>query len=274
MDVCKTAPNGVITTAYLEAYLSKNNLRSKSGRISMSSTSADFDGDDDMENDDEFESRLLRQDSGSSSQSLQFGADSGSHSRHQFKLPINEPLIFELSKNVVLGNQFDMILQCVEDFRAAEPRAWFGRLWANLTSVRPLTTSTMYSSPMSGLAQTFDGGLEHLLRIIFTKFANKEFSEGLFLLRAEFGADWFTPILQHPYCILRHTNPPVAARNSQPPAKRQKRASTAIERGPLAPPFESYVMFYLGPNIKDFLPRFSVYWPSSRDKQLVGCDEC
>ncbi|KAJ3208027.1 hypothetical protein HDU67_007079, partial [Dinochytrium kinnereticum] len=106
VDVCKQAPNGVITTAFLEAYLSKHNLRSKSGRISMSSSGADgYDGSDmingdDMENDEDYDSKLMRQDSGSSSQSLQFMTDSGNYARHFFKLPINEPLIFELSKSV------------------------------------------------------------------------------------------------------------------------------------------------------------------------------
>ncbi|KAJ3115128.1 hypothetical protein HDU96_001140 [Phlyctochytrium bullatum] len=260
VDVCRQAPNGVITTAFLESYLSKNNLRSKVGRISMSSSAVDgygVDGEglangDDEENEDEPDSQLIRQDSGSSAHSLQL-SDDGNSRPGSVKLPINEPLIFELSKSVIMGGQFDMILQCVEDFRAAEPRIWFGRLWANLTSVRPLTTATMYSAPSSS-DSTFEGGLEHLLRIIFTKFANKEFSEGLFLLRAEFGADWFTPILQHPYCILRHTNPPglIPTPTLPPPTKRQKRTSNASTVGGTLPPFESYVMFYLGPNIKEF----------------------
>ncbi|KAJ3189690.1 hypothetical protein HK101_008762 [Irineochytrium annulatum] len=259
-DVCNQAPNGVITTAFLEAYLDKHNLRSKTGRISMHSsadTSVDIPGlnGDELDGD---ENGMIESGSvsghGHSSQYM----DSANNMLGQMaQLPINEALIFELSKSVVVANQFDMILQCVEDFRAAEPRVWYGRLWANLTSVRPLTTSTTYSSPASSIpaSQLFEGGLEHLLRIIFTKFANKEFSEGLFLLRAEFGADWFTPILQHPYCILRHTNPPgpVMAPQAPPPSKRNKRSSSAANLNVGVPPaFESYVMFYLGPNIKDF----------------------
>ncbi|KAJ3356377.1 hypothetical protein HDU83_001168 [Entophlyctis luteolus] len=154
-------------------------------------------------------------------------------------LPFNEHLIFELSKQVVLGNQFDFVMQSVEDFQNAENKMWAGRVWANLASVRPISTREMYSVPPAPIVSApglssideeggaadmslsstptltatvagsaFEGGLEHLLRIIFTKFAGREFAEGIFVLRAEFGADWFSPILQHPYCILRHTLAP------------------------------------------------------------------
>ncbi|KAJ3332700.1 hypothetical protein HDU76_013379 [Blyttiomyces sp. JEL0837] len=334
MDVCRQAPNGVITTAFLETYVDRHNLRAKSGRVAIQApdtygsaasaadhaavraiTDGNVGGEDELPIEEEAliggtgadegadgrvtdsmmgasTSTLAKTDSNASMNSnglmaaaagttMNGGAEGGNMngvngnviesdskvgavpqpSALRSPLPINEPLIFELSKNVVLNNEFDMVLQTVDDFRAAEPRPWFGRLWANLTGVRPLTTATMYTAPPSNpLVPMFEGGLEHLLRIIFTKFAGKEFSEGLFLLRAEFGADWFTPILQHPYCVLRHTNPPLpiqvpyAARpSSLNPAKKPRRiGNVGMMQTSVQPPFESYVMFYLGPNIKDF----------------------
>ena len=81
------------------------------------------------------------------------------------------------------------------------------------------------------------GGIERLLQIIFTRYANKEYHEGFFIVNAEFGADWFTPILQQPYVILRHL-----------PNTHHDYYSLSNHHI-----FRSYVMFYLGPNIKEFI---------------------
>jgi hypothetical protein len=85
------------------------------------------------------------------------------------------------------------------------------------------------------------GGTERLLQTVFTRFANCEYEEGIIVLRAEFGADWFTPILrnfyfilEHPYVILRHNG------NDQ------------SENGG----FNSYVVFYMGKNVKSFCESF------------------
>ncbi|KAI8929004.1 hypothetical protein BC831DRAFT_445975 [Entophlyctis helioformis] len=116
-------------------------------------------------------------------------------------LPFNESLVFELGKGVVLGQRFDIAAHSAEDMTLIEQQVWYGRVWCNLSSSRPFSTS-IYNP--HALPVEF-GGLERLLQIVFTKFAKKEFVEGLFVIRAEFGADWFTPIMQHPFCILRHT---------------------------------------------------------------------
>ncbi|KAJ3082624.1 hypothetical protein BCR33DRAFT_785111 [Rhizoclosmatium globosum] len=286
LDVCRQAPSGVITTAFLESYLDKNNLKSKTGRVTAQSseTVEDEPINEEDHNGAGGSSSGSHRDSGGNGTFLSASQQSNSSSSSanvtasfNNTLPFNEHLIYELSKQVVLGNQFDQVLQSVEDYQAAENRMWAGRIWANLASVRPLTTKEIYSVPPAvGDAAVFEGGLEHLLRIIFTKFAAKEFAEGLFLLRAEFGADWFSPILQHPYCILRHTNPPAPIEipinpnpvpnndtaSSAAAGKRTKRGSTVpsiadeAKSTPMTacvqPPFESFVMFYLGPNVKDF----------------------
>ncbi|KAJ3416033.1 hypothetical protein HDV05_003392 [Chytridiales sp. JEL 0842] len=301
VDVCRQAPNGVITTAFLELYLDRHQLRgggntkgsggkgnssllsvgggsSSSAVSSPKSTTNDkpaskrsashIDAFDAAEFEQEAAAMHDKELSNASSLVASMSGVDGSMvdangspsvslssttATSTSQLPINESLIFELSKGVVLGHQFEMVLHCVEDFKSAEHRLWFGRVWANLTTVRPLTTASLYASPSTspGDGPVFEGGLEHLLRIIFTKFAGKEFAEGLFLLRAEFGADWFTPILQHPYCVLRHTNPPAPTYPKSGGGKRRKGQSYAnVVATP--PPFESYVMFYLGPNIKEF----------------------
>ncbi|KAJ3244307.1 hypothetical protein HDU78_011142 [Chytriomyces hyalinus] len=304
MDVCKQAPGGIITTAFLETYLEKNNLKGgKAGRISMQVSEPAPDAEEESTPDPNAvihasDSASLVASGSNSSNPLQNNPTNNT-------LPFNEHLIFELSKQVVLGSQFDMVLQSVEDFQGAEHKMWGGSVWANLASVRPLTTRDIYSAPPPlADAAVFEGGLEHLLRIVFTKFAGKEFAEGIFLLRAEFGADWFSPIMQHPFCILRHTNVPApieipisthpeaslqeAGSNASEvstttntttanAAKRQKRGSAAdgtaassassssLHRGGsgtlsatacVQPPFESFILFYLGPNVKEFCTVF------------------
>ncbi|KAI9334499.1 hypothetical protein DFJ73DRAFT_37248 [Zopfochytrium polystomum] len=318
MDVCRQAANGVITTAFLEGYLDRHNLRAKTGRLqsshpdpmpSLQHTRSDItlpsqpDGEEVCNEEDEglmepvedaatpVESSLGGAVSSGNGQSA--CALSASNSDQViWSLPINENAIFEVSKKVVLGGDFDLVLHTVQSFQSHEHVKWGGRIWMNLTPVRAMTTSLVYSTPSSRLGQSnYSNGLEHLLRVIFTKFASGEFTEGLFLLRAEFGADWFTPILQHPHCVLRHTQPPVASgetssqsgagpislarRNSsvstgggglagaasnasRSTTKRLKRSggSPAAPSPPAGnsspPPFESYVMFYLGPRIKEF----------------------
>jgi hypothetical protein len=101
------------------------------------------------------------------------------------------------------------------------------------------------------------------------------------MIRAEFGADWFTPILQHPYCVLRHTQAPTALlvpkpkqaptpSTSSPARKRAKRGlasslnssvaggtgESEVEYEGVLPPFESFVMFYLGENVREFCHAF------------------
>ncbi|KAI9000035.1 hypothetical protein BC832DRAFT_156969 [Gaertneriomyces semiglobifer] len=356
VDVCNQAPNGVITTAFLEQYLDKHNLRgnNKSRMSSIErensvapSISGDYGGSSSQEvgrlqrqasmysNYSDASSPAIppmrlrksnstlstesftlskpgkhyRQDSGERDNVLlRHGPDTshfssqpppppapistavpvnipppnpdqsieeGDEDNKRPRLPLNDGFIFELSKNVVLGQQFDMVMQTVRDFRAAEQQPWFGRLWCNLSGLRAFSTSHIYGNPAEHVP-AFDIGVEKLLQLIFTKFAKHEFVEGLFLLKGEFGADWFTPILQHPYCILRHNNPPMQIKqepeweesdtaetdddvDSRKAAKRRKLEKSRVPGGDGAAPsqpYESYVMFYLGPNIKDFYTVF------------------
>jgi hypothetical protein len=141
------------------------------------------------------------------------------------KLPFNEHLVYEIGKSLSFETSFDFTAQKVDDFLAIEHQQWYGRIFCNLCEFLPFSTSKIGTS-------LFYGGIERILQIIFTKFANKEFTEGIFIVKGEFGADWFTPILQNPYVILRHF-------------------SNTIDES-----FHSYVAFYLGSQQKEFCNAF------------------
>jgi hypothetical protein len=128
--------------------------------------------------------------------------------------------VFECARRVVDMNGFDIVCHHVDEFLNIEHYGWNGgRIFANLSSAVPFSTRTQTTVDQSR-------STERLLQTIFTRFTNKDYSEGIFCICAEFGADWFTPILQQPFCILR-----------------QRRVET---------PFESFVCFYLGPNVQEF----------------------
>ncbi|KAH6586012.1 hypothetical protein BASA50_000955 [Batrachochytrium salamandrivorans] len=243
-------------------------------------------------------------------------------------LPFQQSTIFELGKEIVLGQHFDIIANSSEEFALIRQQGWFGRVWCDLSSSRPFSTSSLGTlGPQAEYT-----GLERQLQIIFTKFDCNEFVEGLFLIRGEFGADWFTPILQTPYCILRHvtlpclrrpepqvyvkecpslslgsggagpspesespndavlsssdveglntthttttdtntigtttattTTPSVAAADADTlvealPAPTATAAATSASKLAHPSSFDSYVVFYLGPNVKDFCIKFS-----------------
>ncbi|KAJ3304098.1 hypothetical protein HDV03_003084 [Kappamyces sp. JEL0829] len=145
--------------------------------------------------------------------------------------PFDIAHVFEVAQRVVSGQEFDKVCHTVGEFEAMDESSWFGRLFCDLSSSRPIhRTLSMDESGHSS-------GIERLLQSVFTRFANKDYTEGIFVIRGEFGADWFTPILQHPMCILRQqtsrTLPIVAS-----------------------PSFDSYVAFYMGPNVAEFCHQF------------------
>ena len=147
------------------------------------------------------------------------------------QLPYDPSHVYEVAQRVVVGNEFDKICHSVNEFEALEQETWFGRLYCDLSGGRPFSH---YASSSTGIPQQ---GIERLLQIVFTRYANKEYREGIFVIRGEFGADWFTPILQHPMCILRQ--------NARLGHDQSGQAS-----------FDSYVAFYMGPNIANFCQQF------------------
>ncbi|OAJ39741.1 hypothetical protein BDV3_005512 [Batrachochytrium dendrobatidis] len=216
-------------------------------------------------------------------------------------LPFHQSTIYQLGKEIILGQHFDIIANSSEEFTLIRQQGWFGRVWCDLSSSQPFSTTGL------GLhtPQNEYSGLERQLQIIFTKFDCKEFVEGLFLIRGQFGADWFTPILQTPFCILRHVTIPcsrqgrsqqstqpqspkapkdkdtiVSSASKSPKGKDAVNHSTNVHAVPTKKTskydglsanlpdnsasdpvhvnsFDSYVVFYLGPNVKDFCIKFS-----------------
>lgn len=112
-------------------------------------------------------------------------------------LPYNDALVFELARGLGLATHFDFVAHSIQDFIHIESEPWFGRIFCNLTECLPFSTANPEQVSEYG-------GIERFLQTIFTRFAKKDYAEGIFVIRAEFGADWFTPILQHPFAILRH----------------------------------------------------------------------
>jgi hypothetical protein len=141
----------------------------------------------------------------------------------QIILPFDEEKVYEQAQLVVNGQEFDTVCRGTREFDSLNQEDWAGRIFCDLSSCLPFS-----KQPLSA------DGIERFLQIIFTKYANKEYEEGLFLIRAEFGADWFKPIMEQPYVILRHQ-------------------SGLYEQNSV---FHSYVLFYMGPNVNAFVHAF------------------
>lgn len=194
-------------------------------------------------------------------------------------------LLHQLSLSVLNGADFNVTLKSSDSPRTFQERRWFGRVWADLTGYLPF--ASMAPSPAAlGLAPTvsFEHSIERALQIVFTRFALREYQEGIFLIKAEMGQDWFTPILQQPHCILRHLDFSLASSsspsrngasittviksedtaNTRQQHRRQhtptstlsprKRCNTISTSNPAH--FETYVVFYLGHNVKEFCSSF------------------
>ncbi|KAI8915765.1 hypothetical protein EDD86DRAFT_196771 [Gorgonomyces haynaldii] len=189
-------------------------------------------------------------------------------------------VLFELSKTVIPNQRFDIVLHSPKDFVKPDTRAWHGSVWGDLTTLIPFSTqkhkAKLEMSPIkkgnAGPIPIFEGSVEHMLQLIFTRFETREYQEGLFLLKAEFGADWFTPVLQHPHCVIRQ--PPRQNKSSPQDIDLLNRDLMDNPESLLTPepsPYianskkdvdqqpkqvETFVVFYLGPNVKDFCAAF------------------
>jgi hypothetical protein len=126
-------------------------------------------------------------------------------------------LVFELAKTVT--TRFDIILTKTAEFESFQNRTLNGSLWADLTSFNSKSNQ-----------------IQKILRILLSKHKNNEYSQGMFLLKAEYGRDWFSPILQLPHVVLR-----------QP---------TSTKTQDLPQIHETYVLFYLGDRVKEFCSAF------------------
>ena len=189
---------------------------------------------------------------------------------------IDLAVIFELSKTIIPNQRFDVVLHTTKDFMKPETRLWHGRVWADLTCLIPFSTRSIKVRPgidpvkkgNAGPIPIFEGSVEHLLHLIFSRYQNRDFQEGLFLLKAEFGADWFTPVLQHPHCVIRqpsstlhYSNPtydptPDDVLTPEPSPHLMNNRKRSLDSSDPIGKMETYVLFYLGPNTKDFCAAF------------------
>ena len=191
----------------------------------------------------------------------------------------NPEFLYKKSTQVLGGQDFDVVLETSDFLKSATK--WTGNVWADLTSLKPfesLLKESLLQQTSSSSTDLFEMSVERALQLIFTKFANREYSEGIFVVKAEVGRDWFTPILQQPHCILRNqlllgsstdylssissiTEDFQATACHSPP--RKKRASTlpsmsspALHFSPESPLKFTIAIFYLGENVRQFCATF------------------
>ena len=254
IKVCERAPNGNITTALLENLLQEMNFKpvkqQQSGQRRKKVQKKDSDSDDDEEQSTQRNSTSQKNNSENNSliyndQDEMDEDDTGLltpepvlphlQQMSQFtppkkrlaipttrkKLPFDQEYIYDLAKTITSNNQFDRKCFSAQDFHSIEQhQGWFGSVYCDLSELKPFS-------------KNFKDGIERYLQVIFTRYANKQYDEGLFIIRAEFGSDWFTPILQHPFCILRQ----------------RLDWNNGLE-------FDSFVAFYMGPNEQQFCQYF------------------
>eukprot|EP00842_Homolaphlyctis_polyrhiza_P004730 jgi/Hompol1/5258/HPOL_004276-RA len=113
-------------------------------------------------------------------------------------MPVDLALVFELSRTVVPGQRFDIVMHSLRHFDNIEQMQWKGRVWADLTVLRPCTTSPSFAArflnnragnnndPQSrAQLPILEGSLEHAIQVILTRYSENEFSEGMFVVKAD-----------------------------------------------------------------------------------------
>jgi hypothetical protein len=209
IKVNDSAPNGIVTTSLLEQMLKEMNFKSQKRKKKKFESDEDEgyetpEGVDDVVAVSTPKKRLSKINALVPSQGT-----------------FDKAAVYELAKSVVAGNEFDKVCFTPQALQEIEQEAWYGRIYCDLSTLLPFSKHYLHD------------GVERYLQMIFTRYANKEYDEGVFIVRAEFGNDWFTPILQHPFCILR-----------------QKSDLEARQE------FNSFIVFYMGFNVNEFTQCF------------------
>jgi hypothetical protein len=148
-------------------------------------------------------------------------------------------LIFELAKSVT--TRFDVILHRSEDYKGLDIKPLAGCVWADLTSLKPLFNSGANEIGRCAGISIYEHSIQQALHILFNRFQKQNYTQGMFLLKAEYGEDWFTPILQHPHVVLR-----------QPSKWKERSGKQSSGKGA----HEAFVLFYLGNRVNEFCSAF------------------
>lgn len=169
--------------------------------------------------------------------------------KFEMHLPVDIKLLYRLSTCVIGGSDFDLVFNQGNSFDTK----WFGNVFADLSSISPFAAIKENETDPS---LAFESSIEKALQIIFTRFALREFSQGIFVVKAQMGQDWFTPILQQPHCILREMSKlPWLKSEAEPNLNlgTRKRSATISTSTPTC---ETSIIFYLGNNVKEFCGAF------------------
>ncbi|KAI9203456.1 uncharacterized protein BJ171DRAFT_475812 [Polychytrium aggregatum] len=212
--------------------------------------------------------------------------------------------LYRVSHRVVVDDSgsggFSLVIHSHSDIIASTVNPWEGRMYGNFTSLRSRTSRSYYPScikPSPDLVEAYcqpavpessELKIEDILTHLFTRWSRREYIEGVFIVRAEIGAAWFTPILLHPHCFIKVPNPTLAeyaraaqhghqlrhsgscqtAAAGQELGKRKRTHTDATEDGLYGEsiddeicdqchkvayrPHETLVAFYLGQNVSRF----------------------
>jgi hypothetical protein len=148
-------------------------------------------------------------------------------------------LLFDLAKKLAGG--FDLVIGQDMDYQTIRSSNWKGRVWGDLTKKFPLSKQPALGNTSSSLIPIHKNSIEEILQICFSKYRAGEYQHGFFLITADYGHDWFTPILLHPHLILRIP-----------------RSSRTSESRRYLDPNDSHILMYLGANIQEFC---GVFYP-------------
>ena len=165
-------------------------------------------------------------------------------------LPIDIKLLYKLSTCVIGGSDFDLVFNQENSLETK----WFGNVFADLSFISPFAAIKERDDLDSSNA--FESSIERALQIVFTRFALREFSQGIFVVKAQMGQDWFTPILQQPHCILREMSklPWLKSDTENNLNLGTRKRSATISTS--TPTCETSIIFYLGNNVKEFCSAF------------------
>lgn len=108
-------------------------------------------------------------------------------------VPFSLDDIFDLGTQLL--HHFDFVTHSGHEFYLMQQGSFYGKVFACLVDAVPFSTRPQQVPQ--------HGGIERMLQCVYTRHANGDYSEGLFVIQAEFGADWFAPLLSSPHVIVR-----------------------------------------------------------------------